>query len=65
MSEATDEGVDNTLPGYFIAPNAFGDLCVWREAADAEPRPVLFQTQLRGDPALWGVLAAALEVRDV
>lgn len=54
---------DNTLPGYFIGPDAYGDLCVWRENGDY-PQLVLTQYVLRDDPAVWDVLAAAIRTVD-
>lgn len=42
---------------YFIAPDAFGDLALWRGLSDDPcPEPVIFQYELRHDPEVWDAL---------
>lgn len=60
----TDSPADDTLPGYFIAPDAWGDVYVWRERADDRPVTVLAKQHFRNDPALWDILAAAIRTVD-
>jgi hypothetical protein len=43
--------------GYFIAPDAYDDIWLWRERGDY-PVPVIGQHELRDDPAVWDAIVA-------
>jgi hypothetical protein len=45
--------------GYFVAPDAFGDVHVWRERGEC-PVPVVAYHGFRDDPELWDYLVSAL-----
>ena len=51
-----------TLPGYFVAPDAFDDLWLWRDRGDY-PVPVVARHDLRDDPDVWDHLTRGCEVR--
>lgn len=51
------------MTSYFIAPDAHGDLYVWRERGET-PVPVLAHRDLADDPEVWDILAAAIEAVD-
>ena len=45
--------------GYFVAPDAFNDIWIWRERGDY-PVPVVAYQGFRDDPELWDYLVSAL-----
>jgi hypothetical protein len=48
--------------GYFIAPDAYDDIWLWREHGDT-PEPVLAKRDLRDDPVVWDAIVAWVEVQ--
>lgn len=48
------------LPRYFVAPDARGDVWLWREDGDY-PVPIFTQRSLRDDPELWDAIVALVE----
>ena len=46
------------LEGYFVAPDAFEDMYLWRECGEY-PVPVIAEADVRHDPAVWALLVAA------
>lgn len=52
-----------TLPGYFVAPGADDTPTLWRgDPTDWAPKAVISKDELANHPAVWGVLAAAVEM---
>ena len=48
------------MDGYFIAPDAFNDVWVWRERGEF-PVPVLARNDLRDDPELWAAIEGLVQ----
>jgi hypothetical protein len=48
--------------GYFIAPDAYDDIYLWREAGDF-PIPVIGRDDFGDDPAVWDAIVAWVRVQ--
>ena len=48
---------------HFIAPDADGDLTLWRGTRE-EPAPAPVQRECDTDPAVWAVVVAAVSAPD-
>lgn len=50
----------NGLPGYLVAPDAFGEPCVWREDGDTPRLALAGYLIRRNHPELWATLVRAV-----
>lgn len=60
VRKAAAEAVASPAPlaGYFVAPDAYDDLWLWRERGNY-PVPILARHALRDDPDVWDLVVAA------